>query len=110
AGGGARRWPAARLDRPGPGSAVHRRRAGLRAPRVAAAHVPALGCALERASAARLPERRFPRGATRRGEPLRGDGTVGVIRFADEGRETLGGGGPGGALETAAGAHGLPPG
>ena len=73
-------------------------------------HVPALGRALERAGAARVPARRLPRGAARRGEPLRGDGAVGVIRIADEVREALAAGGAVVALETTLVAHGFPPG
>src|SRR3954453_10389894 len=108
--GAARPRHASRPDRPRPLAAVHRRRAGVRPPRVAAAHVPALGRELERARAAGLPARRLPRGAARRGEPLRGDGALGVIRVADEVRDALAAGGAVVALETTLVAHGFPPG
>src|SRR3954447_3526380 len=105
---GARHAP--RPDRTWPCPAVHRGRARLRAPGVAAADVPPLGRGLERACAARLPARRLSRGTARRGEPLRGDGTLGVIRVAAEVREALVAGGAVVGLETTLVAHGFPPG
>ena len=72
--------------------------------------VPALGRALERARAARVPARRLPRGAAQRGEPLRRDGAAGMIRVADEVRDALAAGGAVVALETTLVAHGFPPG
>src|SRR5438445_478225 len=77
---------------------------------MAAAHLPSLGSELERAGAAGLPSRRVPRGEARRGEPVRGDGTVSVIRVADEVCEALAGDGRVVALETTLVAHGFPPG
>ena len=72
--GAARARDAARPDRTRPRAAVHRGRARVRAPGVAAADVPALGRPLERARAAGVPPRRLPRGRAQRGEPLRRDG------------------------------------
>src|SRR4029077_7785704 len=108
-----------------PRAAVHRRRTRVRPAGVEAEDVPTLGRELERARAPCLPAGRGQRGgrhtggtlgrdrepgAPPRGQPLRREGALGVIRIAEEVRKALSDGAAVVALETTLVAHGFPPG